>query len=53
MQIHKEATYDGVWTVFVEGSLCISDLTGPEADALVEAFARLPCCAASTGDNRN
>jgi hypothetical protein len=46
MQIHKEATYDGVWTVFVEGSLCISDLTGPKADALVEDFVRLSRCAA-------
>ncbi len=53
MQIHKEATYDGVWTVFVDDTLCISDLTGPEAEALVEVFARLSRCAASTRDNRN
>jgi hypothetical protein len=53
MQIHKEATYDGVWTAFVEGSLCVGDLTGLQADALVEAFTRLSRCAALTGDSRN
>ncbi|MGU3540441.1 hypothetical protein [Methylobacterium sp. A54F] len=41
MLIRKEATFDGVWTVFVGSSLCISDLTGPEADALVEAFSQV------------
>ena len=40
MQIRKEATYDGVWTVFVGEGLCFSDLSGPAADALVAAFAR-------------
>ncbi|MDP4005513.1 hypothetical protein [Methylobacterium sp. NEAU K] len=41
MRIRKEATYDGVWTVFVGEGLCFSDLTEPAADALVAAFARL------------
>ncbi|CAA2158698.1 hypothetical protein [Methylobacterium brachiatum] len=40
MRIRKEATYDGVWTVFVGEGLCFSDLSGPAADALVAAFAR-------------
>lgn len=40
MRILKEATYDGVWTVFVGEGLCFSDLSGPAADALVAAFAR-------------
>lgn len=38
MQIRKEATYDGVWTVFVGEHLCFSDLTEGEAEALVLAF---------------
>jgi hypothetical protein len=41
MEIRKEATSDGVWTVFVGAGLCFSDLNGPEADALVAAFTRL------------
>jgi hypothetical protein len=41
MLIRKEATYDGVWTVFVGPSLCISDLSAEEAEALFAAFARL------------
>lgn len=41
MRIRKEATYDGVWTVFVGDHLCFSDLSEPAADALVTAFARL------------
>jgi hypothetical protein len=41
MQIRKEATYDGVWTVFVGPHLCFSDLDEREADALIAAFARL------------
>ena len=41
MQIRKEATYDGVWTVFVGDHLCFSDLTETEADALASAFGSL------------
>lgn len=41
MQIRKEATYDGVWTVFVGSHLCFSDLSEPEADALAAVFERL------------
>jgi hypothetical protein len=41
MQIRKEATYDGVWTVFVGRGLCISDLSAEEAEALIEAFSRI------------
>ena len=41
MQIRKETTYDGVWTVFVGAHLCFSDLSEPEAEALMAAFARL------------
>jgi hypothetical protein len=41
MKIRKEATYDGVWTVFVGRSLCISDLSADEAEALIEAFSRI------------
>ena len=41
MWIRKQATYDGVWTVFIGDGLCISDLTGSDADALVAAFTRL------------
>lgn len=41
MRICKQSTYDGIWTVFIGDGLCISDLTGPDADALVAAFARL------------
>ena len=41
MQIRKEATYDGVWTVFVGAHLCFSDLSEPDADALMAAFSRL------------
>jgi hypothetical protein len=40
MRIRKEATYDGVWTVFVGEGLCFSDLSGPAADALAAAFVR-------------
>lgn len=40
MRIRKEATYDGVWTVFIGEGLCFSDLSGPAAEALVAAFAR-------------
>lgn len=39
MRIRKEATYDGVWTLFVGEHLCISDLSEAEADALATAFA--------------
>ena len=39
MRIRKEATYDGVWTLFVGEHLCISDLSEAEADALAMAFA--------------
>lgn len=38
MSIRKQATYDGIWTVFVGEHLCFSDLTEAEADALVSAF---------------
>lgn len=38
MQIRKEATYDGVWTLFVGEHLCFSDLSEAEADALIAAF---------------
>jgi hypothetical protein len=38
MLIRKQATYDGIWTVFVGDHLCFSDLTEAEADALVKAF---------------
>jgi|GEM_PF-2710029 len=41
MRIHKEGTFDGVWTVFVGPCLCFSDLSETEADALMAAFARL------------
>jgi hypothetical protein len=41
MQIRKEATYDGIWTVFVGEHLCFSDLSEAEADALATAFASL------------
>lgn len=41
MRIRKEATYDGVWTVFVGAHLCFSDLSERDADALIAAFARL------------
>ncbi len=38
MRIRKEATYDGVWTVFVGDHLCFSDLTEAEAEAVASAF---------------
>ncbi|MCJ2012899.1 hypothetical protein [Methylobacterium sp. J-076] len=41
MRIRKEATYDGVWTLFVGEHLCISDLSEAQADALAAAFASL------------
>ena len=41
MQIRKEATSDGIWTVFVGAHLCFSDLSEAEAEALATAFASL------------
>ncbi|MHB2207716.1 hypothetical protein [Methylobacterium sp. CM6257] len=41
MEVRKAAITDGVWTVFVGSGLCFSDLSEPDADALVAAFARL------------
>ena len=41
MQIRKEATFDGVWTVFVGEHLCFSDLSAAEAESLAAAFAFL------------
>lgn len=41
MRIRKQATFDGVWTLFVGDHLCISDLSEAEADALAAAFASI------------
>ncbi|MGY2047089.1 hypothetical protein [Methylobacterium sp. JK268] len=46
--IRKQSTYDGRCSVFVGAALVISDLTEPEADALVAAFRRL--AAAPSGE---
>ena len=45
MPIRKQATYDGVWTVFIGDGLCISELTETDADALIEAFSRIAAAA--------
>ena len=41
MRIRTQVTFDGVWTVFVDEDLCISDLERPAAEALVAALRRL------------
>ncbi|WP_375457362.1 hypothetical protein [uncultured Methylobacterium sp.] len=41
MRIRKQATYDGVWTVFIGDGLCISALNETDADALMDAFSRI------------
>lgn len=41
MQIRTQVTFDGVWTVFVDEDLCISNLSAPEAEALVVALGRI------------
>ena len=41
MRIRTQVTFDGIWTVFVDEDLCISDLSAPEAEALVAALGRL------------
>ncbi len=41
MRIRKQATFDGVWTLYVGDCLCISDLSEAEADALAAAFASI------------
>lgn len=41
MRIRTQVTLDGVWTVFVDEDLCISDLSEPAAQALVAALGRL------------
>ncbi|GJE28111.1 hypothetical protein [Methylobacterium organophilum] len=41
MRIRTQVTSDGIWTVFVDEDLCISGLTGPEAEAFLAAFNRV------------
>ena len=41
MQIRTQATFDGLWTVFVDNGLCISDLSQAAAEALVAALGRI------------
>lgn len=41
MRIRTQVTFDGIWTVFVDEDLCISDLSEPVAQALVVALGRL------------
>ena len=41
MQIRTQATFDGLWTVFVDKGLCFSDLSQAAAEALVAALGRI------------
>lgn len=41
MRIRTQVTFDGLWTVFVDDDLCISDLTQTTAEALVAALGRV------------